>query len=139
MEIRLYRAQRRRLQYLARKERDAEARQRYLIVLNVGNGLSPTQIHSALGVAVGWLAAGCFVGKLVQTMEEVTASTMAPVHWRDGALTTAMPAQARAQRPRAEVQVSAAQQHFRSIPKVNARRGNAAAASASRASTSRGW
>lgn len=51
MTIRLYRAQRRRLQRLERKERDAEVRQRYTIVLASDRGESPTEIHARTGAA----------------------------------------------------------------------------------------
>lgn len=49
--VQLYRAQRRRIERLARRERDAEARQRYQIVLALNQGLGPTEIHRRLGAA----------------------------------------------------------------------------------------
>lgn len=51
MTIKLYRAQRRRLQQKERKERDAEVRQRYRIILLSGQGDKPTAIHRATGAA----------------------------------------------------------------------------------------
>jgi transposase len=47
----LYRAQRRRLERLASRERDGELRQRYRIVLALDKRLSPTAIHAILGAA----------------------------------------------------------------------------------------
>ena len=51
MTVRLYRAQRRRIERLKRKERDADARQRYRIVLLLDRGMSPTEIHRRTGIA----------------------------------------------------------------------------------------
>lgn len=51
MTVRLYRAQRRRLQRLVRKERDADQRQRYRVVLLLGEGLSPTEVRRRTGAA----------------------------------------------------------------------------------------
>jgi transposase len=51
INISLYRAQRRRLHRLSVKERDAEAKQRYLIILALDKGMTPTEIHTALGAA----------------------------------------------------------------------------------------
>lgn len=51
INISLYRAQRRRLHRLSVKERDAEAKQRYLIVLALDKKKTPTEIHEALGPA----------------------------------------------------------------------------------------
>lgn len=51
MTIRLYRAQRRRIEHLKRKERDADARQRYRIVLLLDQGMSPTEIYRRIGAA----------------------------------------------------------------------------------------
>lgn len=49
--LRLTRPQRRRLERAASKERDAEARQRYRIILSLDRELSPTEIHELLGAA----------------------------------------------------------------------------------------
>lgn len=51
MTIHLYRSQRRRLERLATKERDAEVRQRYRIVLALDREMTPTEIHRVLGCA----------------------------------------------------------------------------------------
>lgn len=51
IQLKLYRGQRRRLGRAAAKERDAEQRQRYLIILGVGKGQSPTELHRNLGAA----------------------------------------------------------------------------------------
>lgn len=51
MIIRLYRGQRRLLEKWVRKERDAETRQRYQVVLLLGAGMSPTELHRSLGCA----------------------------------------------------------------------------------------
>lgn len=51
MNLHLFRSQRRRLERLATKERDAEVRQRYRIVLDLDRGMTPTEIHGALGCA----------------------------------------------------------------------------------------
>lgn len=49
--VRLYRAQRRRIERLARRERDAELRQRCRIVLLLNEGLGATEVHRRLGAA----------------------------------------------------------------------------------------
>lgn len=51
VKVRSYRAQRRRLQRLATREPEAEARQRYRIILCLDKGMSPTEIHRAQGAA----------------------------------------------------------------------------------------
>lgn len=51
IEIKLYRAQRRRLERLVVQERDAELRQRYRIVLALDKKMSPTMIHGVQGAA----------------------------------------------------------------------------------------
>lgn len=51
MTIQLYRARRRRIERLVRKERDAEQRQRYRVVLLLGEGHSPTEVHRRTGAA----------------------------------------------------------------------------------------
>lgn len=51
MIIRLYRAQRRRIERIERKERDAETRQRYRIILLLHDNLSPTEINRHIGAA----------------------------------------------------------------------------------------
>lgn len=51
MNLHLYRGQRRRLERLATKERDAEVRQRYRIVLALDRKMTPTEIHRVLGCA----------------------------------------------------------------------------------------
>ena len=51
MVIRLYRTQRRRIERLERKERDAEMRQRYRIILCLHKKMTPTQIHRFIGAA----------------------------------------------------------------------------------------
>lgn len=51
MMLRLYRAQRRRIAKLERRERDAEARQRLRIVLMLDEKQTPTQIHKSTGAA----------------------------------------------------------------------------------------
>lgn len=49
--IRLYRAQRRRIERLERKERDAEKRQRFRIILLLNEVQTPTEIHRGIGAA----------------------------------------------------------------------------------------
>lgn len=51
MIVRLYRAQRKRIERIERKEREAETRQRYRIILLLDSNLSPTEINQHIGAA----------------------------------------------------------------------------------------
>jgi transposase len=51
MMVRLYRAQRRRIARIERKEREAETRQRYRIILLLDRGFSPTEVNRQIGAA----------------------------------------------------------------------------------------
>ncbi len=61
-KVRLYRAQRRRIERWAKKERDAATRRRLRIILDLDEGFSPTQVSRRLGAARStvYRAARCF-------------------------------------------------------------------------------